>query len=239
MSTATISCSTPDAIIRYEIGGADPTEQSPLYSSPVEFAGEIRAKAWKEGMVESDIAVAVAEEEDEMTRIEIPYSYSNGSPKFCFEMSRQLTLDEMRAIRNSRNFGIVIEYDVIGEQGDASSYLLKQRKKTSVKFYPIEVEFSEIGMELTVSGETTGDIDNLSAGLLSFRCSGSGEFALDTSPTTDGNYGFSTANWNTEGNTSYPSCSLYLYAGDVGTSANPTPSETSGTDMNLHCYIEY
>ena len=64
MSTATISCSTPDAIIRYEIGGADPTESSPLYSSPVEFSGEIRAKAWKNGMLESDIAVAVSEEAD-------------------------------------------------------------------------------------------------------------------------------------------------------------------------------
>lgn len=62
MSTATISCSTPDAVIRYEIGGVDPTESSPLYSSPVDFSGEIRAKAWKEGMEASDIAVAVEED---------------------------------------------------------------------------------------------------------------------------------------------------------------------------------
>ena len=68
MSTATISCSTPDAIIRYEIGGVDPTESSPLYSSPVEFTGEIRAKAWKEGMEASDIAVAVEEDD-------VPYYY--------------------------------------------------------------------------------------------------------------------------------------------------------------------
>lgn len=68
MSTATISCSTPDAIIRYEIGGVDPTESSPLYSSPVEFSGEIRAKAWKEGLEASDIAVAVEEDD-------VPYYY--------------------------------------------------------------------------------------------------------------------------------------------------------------------
>ena len=60
MSTATISCSTPDAIIRYETRGADPTESSPLYSSPVEFTGEIRAKAWKDGYESSDITVAVS-----------------------------------------------------------------------------------------------------------------------------------------------------------------------------------
>lgn len=64
MSTATISCSTPDAIIRYEIGGVDPTESSPLYSAPVEFSGEIKAKAWKDGMEESDIAVSVSTEEE-------------------------------------------------------------------------------------------------------------------------------------------------------------------------------
>ena len=84
MSTATISCSTPDAIIRYEIGGVDPTESSPLYSSPVEFSGEIRAKAWKEGMIESDIAVAVTGGEDmayyrneiQLTNITVDPSYS-------------------------------------------------------------------------------------------------------------------------------------------------------------------
>lgn len=88
MSTATISCSTPDAIIRYEIGGVDPTESSPLYSSPVEFSGEIRAKAWKEGMEASDIAVAVEEDDVPYYHNEILISgFSDNGYLVNFEIS--------------------------------------------------------------------------------------------------------------------------------------------------------
>lgn len=66
MSKATITCSTPDAVIRYTTDKTDPTESSPVYIQPVDFTDEIRARAWKDGMLESDIAVAVALEDEEV-----------------------------------------------------------------------------------------------------------------------------------------------------------------------------
>lgn len=78
MSKATITCSTPDAVIRYTTDKTDPTEASPVYTSPVDFTDEIRARAWKDGMLESDIAIAVAiNEGDDMTNNWISLNMSN------------------------------------------------------------------------------------------------------------------------------------------------------------------
>lgn len=103
MSTATISCSTPEAIIRYEIGGADPTESSPLYSSPVDFTGEIRAKAWKNGMLESDIAVAVSEEEEMYYKV---YE-ADAVPKFVFDSDLATYINSNRFL--NLNFRLAVE----------------------------------------------------------------------------------------------------------------------------------
>ena len=87
MSKATITCSTPDAVIRYTTDKTDPTESSPVYTQPVDFTDEIRAKAWKDGMESSDIAVAVAQEEDEMAyyRNEIQLTNVTVDPSYSFD----------------------------------------------------------------------------------------------------------------------------------------------------------
>jgi len=55
---ATISCSTPDATIRYTLDGSDPIETSTAYSNAIAVATttNIKAKAWKEGMEPSSIS---------------------------------------------------------------------------------------------------------------------------------------------------------------------------------------
>ncbi|HOM71722.1 MAG TPA: chitobiase/beta-hexosaminidase C-terminal domain-containing protein, partial [Armatimonadota bacterium] len=47
--TVTIGCATPGAVIRYTTDGTDPTESSPIYSSPVTVDASkiLKAKAWK------------------------------------------------------------------------------------------------------------------------------------------------------------------------------------------------
>ena len=50
----TISCTTPDAVIHYTENGSDPTESSPVYSTPITLSSTtevtLKAKAWKIGM---------------------------------------------------------------------------------------------------------------------------------------------------------------------------------------------
>jgi len=59
--TVTMSCATPDAVIHYTVDGSDPTEDSPVYSSPF-VAPEnatVKARAWKSGQIPSDIRSVV------------------------------------------------------------------------------------------------------------------------------------------------------------------------------------
>jgi hypothetical protein len=55
----TILCATPDATIRYTADGTDPTEESQLYSNPFAVSNNrtIKAKAWKEDYVPSEVAI--------------------------------------------------------------------------------------------------------------------------------------------------------------------------------------
>ena len=57
----TISCSTAEATIHYTTNGSDPTESDPVYSNPVHIATttELRAKAYKSGWTESDVAKGI------------------------------------------------------------------------------------------------------------------------------------------------------------------------------------
>ncbi len=53
-----LSCSTPGAVIRYTTNESDPTENSPVYSTPIPASSDItiKAKAFKTGWIESDPA---------------------------------------------------------------------------------------------------------------------------------------------------------------------------------------
>jgi hypothetical protein len=47
----TITCETPDAIIRYTVNGSDPNETSPIYSSPFTVSADttVKARSYKPG----------------------------------------------------------------------------------------------------------------------------------------------------------------------------------------------
>jgi hypothetical protein len=57
----TITCDTPDAIIHYTLDGSIPDQESPIYSNalPISSAVKIKAIAYKTGMIESPLAVAI------------------------------------------------------------------------------------------------------------------------------------------------------------------------------------
>lgn len=149
MSTATISCSTPDAIIRYEIGGVDPTESSPLYSSPVEFSGEIRAKAWKEGYESSDIAVAVALEEDEMTNTWVSLDMTeDDNATYTIPSQYQMWFQQMYAqcLSNNLLFELVATFYTNPQSGGSKqlrylAYNISSSMVASVKFIESDFDF--------------------------------------------------------------------------------------------------
>lgn len=59
--TVSIPCATPRATIRFTTDGQDPTSKSPTYGSRLMFTSTttLKAKAFKEGMTESDVATAI------------------------------------------------------------------------------------------------------------------------------------------------------------------------------------
>lgn len=58
--SATILCATPGATIRYTLTGTTPTETSPEYTGMIDITTTetLTAKAWKEGITESETATA-------------------------------------------------------------------------------------------------------------------------------------------------------------------------------------
>jgi hypothetical protein len=60
VQNVTISCSTEGAIIRYTTDGSEPSSASALYLGPVQVGSStmIKAKAFKDGMIDSDTATA-------------------------------------------------------------------------------------------------------------------------------------------------------------------------------------
>ena len=58
-----ITCSTPDSIIRYTLDGNDPTETSTLYEGEFNVTPPttVKARGFKEGWLESDVAVKEVE----------------------------------------------------------------------------------------------------------------------------------------------------------------------------------
>lgn len=67
-----ITCATEGATIRYTLDGTDPTESSPVYSSPIFIDDDtmIKARAWKSGMNPSPVAAEM-----------YTYDSSQGAPK--------------------------------------------------------------------------------------------------------------------------------------------------------------
>ena len=60
MAKVTINCATNGATIRYTTNGADPTEASAVYSSPLSLAGvTLKAKAFKAGLQPSNVSSVV------------------------------------------------------------------------------------------------------------------------------------------------------------------------------------
>ena len=56
-NTAVITCDTEGAVIRYTVDGSEPTEESEIYTGPIEFTGKdmtIRARAFADGMYASE-----------------------------------------------------------------------------------------------------------------------------------------------------------------------------------------
>lgn len=56
----TISCATPDATIRYTLDGSEPTTSSTIYTAPFQISETttVKARAWKGGLTQSNIATA-------------------------------------------------------------------------------------------------------------------------------------------------------------------------------------
>ena len=75
-----ITCSTPDSIIRYTLDGNDPTETSTLYEREFDVTPPITVKArgFKEGMLASD----VASYEVEPVPVTVPMALPDGSVLF-------------------------------------------------------------------------------------------------------------------------------------------------------------
>ena len=77
-----ITCSTPDSIIRYTLDGNDPTEASTLYEREFDVTPPVTVKArgFKEGCIESD--VASYEVEAPPVPVTVPMALPDGSVLF-------------------------------------------------------------------------------------------------------------------------------------------------------------
>ena len=76
-TTATITCTTSGATIRYTFDGNDPAESSSEYTSPVAIVtGTLKAKAFKSGMTSSETASAAYTLTD---GVAVTFSVSNPS----------------------------------------------------------------------------------------------------------------------------------------------------------------
>jgi hypothetical protein len=74
--SATITCDTEGAVIRYTTNGKDPTEDDPIIPSgatvPITSSVVLKAKAWKSGWTESAVRVAIFTVSDSPTAVSQP-----------------------------------------------------------------------------------------------------------------------------------------------------------------------
>ena len=81
--TIQIKCATSDATIRYTLDGNNPTESSTLYRGQFEVTSPVtvKAKAWKSGMLASDVAMYEVEHEHPIP-VGVPMALPDGSVLF-------------------------------------------------------------------------------------------------------------------------------------------------------------
>jgi len=80
---ASLSCATDGANIRYTLDGTDPTTSAQPYTVPLTISGltqkTLKAKAWKTGFAESDVATAIYTYDVSSAAVAIPITISDGS----------------------------------------------------------------------------------------------------------------------------------------------------------------
>ena len=110
MATVRITCDTPEAQIRYTLDGNNPTETSSLYSSTLNITQTttVKARAYKEGYEESDIA---SKEITILGKLPTPQIEING---------RYLNLLNLTDFNPYATYRVVFHYDVPYSQGNYS-----------------------------------------------------------------------------------------------------------------------
>ncbi|MBR1611831.1 MAG: chitobiase/beta-hexosaminidase C-terminal domain-containing protein, partial [Methanobrevibacter sp.] len=105
--SVTLSCSTTDATIRYTLDGTTPTSTSTVYSSSitVNATKTIKAKAFKSGLTDSDVASAT-------------YTIQCATPTFSVNAG---TYNESKSVTLSTTYGTKIYYTTNGSDPTTSS----------------------------------------------------------------------------------------------------------------------
>jgi hypothetical protein len=109
-----LSCSTDGATIRYTVDGSEPTSSSTVYSGPISVSSgtvTVKAKAFKDGMTDSDTASATYTISVEPAKVAAPtFSPSGGT----YSSSQSVVL-------SCSTSGATIRYTVDGSEPSASS----------------------------------------------------------------------------------------------------------------------
>lgn len=105
--SVTLSCTTAGATIRYTLDGSAPTSTSTAYSSAISVAESktIKAKAFKSGMTDSDMATAT-------------YTIKCATPTFSVNAG---TYNESKSVTLSTTYGTKIYYTTNGSNPTTSS----------------------------------------------------------------------------------------------------------------------
>src|SRR5690554_1973344 len=121
-----IICETEDAVIYYTLDESEPTEESLLYSEPIwiDYDVTVRARAYKEGWLPSEIAEAVyeielsAENPDPLTPLSMRAYPNPFNPETTIEFSLNHSGPVRLAIYNTKGQLVRILYDSRAEPGE-------------------------------------------------------------------------------------------------------------------------
>ena len=152
-----ISCDTEGAIIYYTIDGKNPTEESEVYSQPIEIAETttIKAFAKKEGMKNSGVATATFKI---VETVKVSF-YENGKQTQTKEVSKGDVIGELPQAMAPEGFSFsgwtdaeITEYDKMPEMVNAST-----KVDEDVSFYAVYSVANENSVEADVSGLSKSD----------------------------------------------------------------------------------